>query len=217
MNRYWLSLVVLSFLGLAAAADAAPRVVGGVRFGGGGGVRYGVAGGYRYGGGAGVRVVGGGVYRGPAVGVYGGRAYGYGRYPYRGAGFGLWFTPSLYSTIPYTVRGGAYPAATYSIPSYYGAPADPAEPIPASNEWGLQITDVTDGPAKTADLRKGDIILGVGQVRTQTLDELQKALAATRGQTDIVFINGESKNVEKLPITPKDGKIGIAVQPVDLP
>jgi len=138
--------------------------------------------------------------------------------PYRGGGLNVWFSPANFGSIPYTGRGGLYAASNYSIPSYYGAPVDTTVPSqPASEEWGLQITELMEGPAKIADLRKGDIILGVGQVRTQTLGELQKILAETRGQAEIVFINGESKNVEKLPVTPKEGKIGIAVTPVDLP
>ena len=48
-------------------------------------------------------------------------------------------------------------------------------------ETGLQITEVLNGgTAKTADLRAGDVILGVGKNRTRTFEELQAALAASK-------------------------------------
>jgi membrane-associated protease RseP (regulator of RpoE activity) len=156
--------------------------------------------------------------------TYGGRYY-YGR-PYygwgagagfaAGAGLGYLFAPGAYAYIPYSVRGGyaadpAYPA----IPAYPNTPnGDPRMKPPAAvGETGLRITDVLDGPAKKAELRAGDIILGIGETRTQTFEELQSALAASKGKVEVVFINGENKNVEKLPVTPVNNKLGIAVVP----
>jgi membrane-associated protease RseP (regulator of RpoE activity) len=81
----------------------------------------------------------------------------------------------------------------------------------------MQITEVTDGGiAKGVDLRPGDVILGVGKTRTRTFEELQAALAASKDEVDIVFVNGETGKVEKLPIKPDNGKIGVAVIPVPL-
>lgn len=90
--------------------------------------------------------------------------------------------------------------------------ADPTQPT----ETGLKITELLVGPAKAANLRAGDIILGVGPTRTQTFEELQKALAASTDKTEIVFINGDDKKVEKIPLVPNNGKIGVAVVPVNL-
>jgi hypothetical protein len=70
--------------------------------------------------------------------------------------------------------------------------------------------------AKEVDLRVGDVILGVGNTRTKTFAELQAALAAAKEETNIIFINGESGQVEKLPIKPVDGKIGVSVVPQEL-
>ncbi len=84
---------------------------------------------------------------------------------------------------------------------------------PSGSESGLQITEVMDGPAKDGKLQVGDIILGIGPTQTQTFDELQSALAASKGKVEVVFINHENKNVEKLPITPINGKLGVAVVP----
>ena len=238
MKRSWIALAMIAFLGVAAAAEAQGRGGrggrgggggggGGIRIGGGGGGGGGAGGFYRGGGG---NINGGGIYRGGGGNIYRGGfgvgnvgpRYGYAT-PYRyntgygnRGGFGLYFGgPAYRSVVPYTVRSTLYSPTVTAIPSYYGTPVESGQT--PSGEWGLEVTDITDGPAKAADLRKGDIILGVGDTRTQTLSELQSALAATRGQVELVFINGQSKNVEKLPIMPNNGKIGVAVQPVDVP
>ncbi len=214
MIRKALTLGVIAVLLLAETAFSAPR--GG---GGGGGFRGGGGGSFRGGGGGGFR--GGGVsrgfggYYGGNRGYYGGnRGYygGYGGFGLgvaTGLGLGYWFSPGGYGYIPYSVRSGYdVDPNSYVIPTYSDVPAT------VSSEWGLQITDLLDGSAKKADLRTGDIIVGVGQTRTQSFEELQSALAAAKGQVDIVFINAESRKVEKLPVTPVNGKIGIAVSPV---
>jgi hypothetical protein len=173
------------------------------------------------------------VYR-PYYRPYYGRFYGpyYGRYwrPYygwgygwgagagfaAGAGLGYFFSPVGYAYVPYSVRTYAYAPNTYTaIPAYPNAPYDDPSTYPpqAVSETGLRITEVMDGPAKQADLRVGDIILGIGQTQTQTFEELQKALAAGKGKVDLVFINHETKNVEKLPVTPINNKLGVAVVP----
>lgn len=234
MKKFLLTFSVLALF--AVAADAAPRVVigggGGRGYGGGGfygGRGYGGYNGFYgpgYGYNPGIRVapgvrIGGGYY-GNGYGGYnsfygpGYGGYGYGR-------TGLWFGSGLYGSIPLTARGG-YGNATYVVPS---TTIEGVETIPQSNtlssgtagdEWGLKVTQVMDGgAARKADLRAGDIILGVGQTRTQTLSELQQALASARGKVDLVFINQDNKKIEKIPVTPADGKIGVAVEPVDLP
>lgn len=113
-------------------------------------------------------------------------------------------------------------------PSYFEpAPIYP-EPIPtlalapsqnnsAPSESGLRIDELVDGGvAKDVDLRPGDVIVGVGKIRVQTFEELKLALSLANGEVDIVFINGESGKLERLPLTPNEGKIGVAVVPVEL-
>jgi hypothetical protein len=230
--------------GHAGGGHAGGGHVGGFHAGGGhpGAVH---AGGYHVGG-VHPGIYGGGVYHHPGVGVggigyggyrgfggvpyshryyggyglgygYGGYGLGYGGYGY--GGLGIWNTP-------WSSRYGYYGASGFFSPSaaYSAAPVtapvgiDPlAYGQQQPSEWGLKVTDVYDGPAKTADLRAGDVILGLNQTRTQSFEELQQALATAKGPTEIVFINGESHKVEKLPITPTDGKIGVAVVPAALP
>ena len=204
MFKKSLTIGVIAVLLLAETAFSAPRGGGGGGFRGGGG-------GFR----------GGGVSRGGYAGrgYYGGYGRGYGGYGYGGFGLGVatglgvgyWLSPAGYGYVPYSVRSGYYAPANDVIPAYTDVPASGS-----SSEWGLQITNLLDGSAKNAKLATGDIIIGVGQTRTQSFEDLQAALAANKGPVDIVFINAESRKVEKLPVTPVDGKIGVAVSPVTL-
>jgi len=199
MIRKALTLGIIAVLLLAETAYSAPRG------GGGGGFRGGGGGSFR---GGGVSRGFGGYYGG-SRGYYGGYG-GFGLGVATGLGLGYWFSPGGYGYIPYSVRGGyEVDPNSYVIPTYTDAPVSVT-----SSEWGLKITDLLDGTAKKADLRTGDVIIGVGQTRTQTFEELQAALAASKGPVDIVFINAETRKVEKLPVTPVDGKIGVAVSTV---
>jgi hypothetical protein len=204
MIRKVFTLGVIAVLLAAETTYAAPRGGGGGGGfrGGGGGTRGGVAvrGGY----------VGRGVYGGYGRGYGGYGGYGFGIGLGTGLGLGYLFSPGGYGYIPYSGRG------EYAVPGSYVIPADMASD-PQTSQWGLKITDVLDGSAKKADLRVGDVILGVGQTQTQSFEELQSALAASRGPVDVVFINAESRKVEKLPVTPVNGKIGVAVNPVPVP
>ncbi|MCE9532246.1 MAG: trypsin-like peptidase domain-containing protein [Planctomycetes bacterium] len=84
-------------------------------------------------------------------------------------------------------------------------------------EWGMKITDAIDGgAAKNAGLSAGDIIVSVGAKKVRSLDELSAALAAAEGPVNAVVIKAESKKRETITITPKAGKIGVAVEPVEL-
>jgi len=232
MSKFFMTISALALL--AVTADAAPRggFGGGRGYGGGGygrggfyspGYGYGRGGGYYGGSGIGIGIGGGrGYYPGYGYGGYGGYnnfygpGYGYGR-------SGIWFGTGLYGSIPLTARGG-YGTGVYAAPTTV---IEGVETVPTTNslpsgtagdEWGLKVTQVMEGgAAKKADLRPGDIILGIGQTRTQTLSELQQALASARGQAELVFINQDNKKIEKIPVTPTDGKIGVAVEPVDLP
>jgi len=226
MQRF-MTLFMVVGLALGGADSAFARGGGG----GGGGGHGGGGGGHGGGFGGHPGGYGGyhGGYGGYHYGGYGYRPYGYGGYGGYGFGLGLgagfgygyYFSPLGYGSVPYASRGGYTTSGTAgaSISAYPDSPYGPdGTPIPV--EAGLQITDIYDGPAKTADLRKGDIILGVGQTRTQTFAELQKALADAKpddkGKVEIVFVNSENRKIEKIPVAPVGGKLGVAVQPVDV-
>jgi hypothetical protein len=217
--------LVLAVLGLFVIADQANAQYRGWRGGGGRGSGWGI--------GVGTGGVYGGYssgYRGYGYpGYYNGYGYGRGYYPgtYNsfyggygyGSGIGLWFSPTGYNYIPWSARSTLYsPTTTVVVPQDYVVPrvVDSTATTTSSNEWGLKVTKVMDGPAKKADLREGDVIMGVGQTRVQTFTELQRALASARGQVDLVFLNKDNQKMEKVQVTPDNGKLGIEVFPVDV-
>jgi len=128
---------------------------------------------------------------------------------YGGNNFGLWYTPYSNWNVPYSTRGGYVVPATPSVTTTTVVPAN-AE---ATSQYGLQVTRVFEGGAKKADLRTGDVILGVGKTRTESFEALQAALVGAK-EVELVFFNNESKKVEKLPVKVDDGKIGVEVVPV---
>ncbi len=198
-------LAILGIAGALASSDPAFAAPGGGGRGGGGGFGGGARpGGY------------GGAYGGYRGGYYGGygryRGYGYG---YGGFGFGFDFgfydAPWLYATPGIAVT---------PVPAPYPVQQDPNATAPqmTGGPTGMKITSlVENGTAAKGSLRVGDIILSVGTTRTSNFDELRSALAGVNDKADIVFINGENSKLEKLPITVDNGKIGVAVQEVQLP
>lgn len=132
---------------------------------------------------------------------------GYGRPVYLAQGAG---TPAMGSGFSGSVRSSSSSGESGLVRP--DAPSNSERSPPLSAESGLRITGLKDGGvAKQVDLRVGDVILGVGSTRTQTFEELQAALAAAKDDTEIIFINGENGKVEKLPIRPVEGKIGVGV------
>ena len=125
---------------------------------------------------------------------------------------GPWTSGDWYKNAMMTSRGTADSQGGVVQASNY-------EPVgqPTSAHYGLLIDDVVaGGAAKKADLRKGDVIIGVGTTRTQSFEDLQKALASNTGNLEVVFLNAENRKMEKAKVTPVDGKIGVAVVPITL-
>jgi len=84
-----------------------------------------------------------------------------------------------------------------------------------SQEWGMKVTELkANGAAARADLRVGDIIVAVAGKRVQSFDELASALAERNTATEFVFVNSENNKLEKMNITPANGKLGIATEAV---
>jgi len=132
--------------------------------------------------------------------------------PFYTTSTGPWASADWYKNSTTTSRGAA-DAAQGGIVQAGNKEVTP-QPAP---QGGLRIDDVVPGgAAKKADLRRGDVIIGVGTTRTQSFEELQKALAANSGNLEIVFLNPESRKMEKASVTPVDGKIGVMVVPVML-
>ena len=135
--------------------------------------------------GIGIGIGGPGGWIGPGYGGYGGY--------YRP---GYYYGSGYYNDYPY------YNSGTYIAPATYAVNAP----------GGMQITEVTDdGAAKKAALRAGDIITSVGGSRTDSFEALQSALANAKGEVEVAFLNGANMKPEKTRLTPRNGKIGVAV------
>jgi len=131
---------------------------------------------------------------------------------YYGTGnLSIWYSPYSSWNAPMSARGGYY-GPTYVVPAPTVTTVVPAS-AEMTPQYGLQVTRVFEGGAKKADLRQGDVILGVGKTRTESFEALQAALVGAK-EVEIVFLNNESKKVEKLPVKVDDGKLGIEVVPV---
>lgn len=234
-------IVLLALAGVLAVADGAQAQRGGR--GGFGGGFGGPGGGMGMGGGFG-GPRGGMGFGGPGMGIggFGGPGMGIGGFgggfggPGIGIGIGGWGGgwgsgfggPGIYGTAPY--YGGDYGMPYYSgyyAPSDYYAPGVISGPTTsyygsatnvANTPSGLQVTEVIDNTAaKKAGLRAGDIITAVGATRVQTFDELRQALAQSKGEVELSFLEGSSHKAEKAKVTPRDGKIGVAVVPTLMP
>jgi S1-C subfamily serine protease len=60
-------------------------------------------------------------------------------------------------------------------------------------EYGLQITKLAaDGLASAAGLKERDVILSVGEIRVQGVEDLQSALTSAAGDAEVVYIDGDS-------------------------
>jgi len=188
-------------LGFLTIAEAQPGRGGG-RGGPGGG------------GGFGGRGIGGPGIGQPGIGIQGNnRGFNNGWNQWGTPGIGFWYSPYSTWNVPYSTRGGY--GTTYVVPATPSVTTTTDVPAnaEATSQYGLQVTRVFEGGAKKADLRSGDVILGVGKTRTESFEALQAALVGAK-EVELVFFNNESKKVEKLPVKVDDGKIGVEVVPV---
>jgi membrane-associated protease RseP (regulator of RpoE activity) len=168
-------------------------------------------GGYAYGTGYGYGSNGGYGYGYGSPYVYGSDGgYGYGD----GTPYGFdYFDPSTFGLLNPDLDPGL-PADAFSAPT----PGLPDDAQPAAAELGVRIIKVfPDWPAAQNDLRVGDIIVSVNGQRVQTADQLTAAIAGVNGPVELVFFNGETQQLEKMPITPLRGKLGIDTEPAYIP
>ena len=157
-----------------------------------------------------------GMYVGPAYGYYGPSGYYYST-PYAYTPGTVYMPGTVYT--PGTVYG---PTTAYSSPLSAMQPASGVMQASAATTTttmpaGMRISEVLEGAAKKANLHVGDIITAVGSTKTQTFDELQRALASSMGEVELTYMTPGSDKPEKTKITPMNGKIGVAVLPTMMP
>ena len=89
--------------------------------------------------------------------------------------------------------------------------------VPVAQEWGMKITEVApNGAAAAANLQVGHIIVSVGDKRVQSFDELTAILAQATGTLEFVVYIAETQQLAKAMVTPVNGRIGVATEPVIL-
>jgi membrane-associated protease RseP (regulator of RpoE activity) len=95
--------------------------------------------------------------------------------------------------------------------------ADDKPDAEVDGDKGLLITEIVDGgPAAEAGLDVDDTILSVNGVRVQTVEELNAVVEKATGAVVVVFISDDSGDVEEVDITPKNGKLGLSTEVVEL-
>lgn len=88
---------------------------------------------------------------------------------------------------------------------------------PPAAEWGLKITQLApDGPAAKAQLQVGHIIVMAGNQRTQSFEQLTGVLAQATEPIEVIIFLEDTRQLVKTVITPVGGKIGVAVEPVQI-
>ncbi len=167
---------------------------------------------------------------GGGYGGYGGYGGGYGggyvrpSYSLSNYGSGGYYGPAPYVVSPRIVRA---PSAAYTYPELINPSMNPTLdtqprpaaiiPIPAGVETGLRITELSDGTAKVAGLRKGDIILKVDGVRTQNFEELRATLLAGKDKVVIEFIDANSGETDQKTVGIQNTKLGVTVSETAVP
>ena len=179
----------------------------------------------------------GGYYGGSSGGIrlslgFGNLGYGYGGGGYGGGGYGgsyyrpsysPGYIPSYSGPVPYLISPGVPTAPQYTYPELINPSTTlrpsiaPGNTIPIGAETGLKITDLYEGTAKTAGLRKGDIILKVNGVRTQSFEELRATLSTGKDKVAIEYIDATSGETDKKTVDVQDTKIGISVAETVIP
>jgi PDZ domain len=82
---------------------------------------------------------------------------------------------------------------------------------------GLQITDLDEaGPAMEVGLDVDDTIVSVNGLRVKSVLELRAVVEKATSPVRVVFLSDETGNVEEVDITPKNGRLGITMEEVNV-
>lgn len=92
----------------------------------------------------------------------------------------------------------------------------PVEYDDTTRENGLAVKSVQAGGASAAGIAVGDVILAVDDKRVTTDVELRAAIAASKGQSQVVVFKKATGKVETVPVTVTNGLIGVTVDPVPI-
>ncbi|MBM4069418.1 MAG: hypothetical protein FJ271_10790 [Planctomycetes bacterium] len=97
-----------------------------------------------------------------------------------------------------------------------GPDGDAEEPQETESLLGMEIQDMSDGPALRQGMKVGDIILAIDGAATPDFDSLRAALEAAGPQADVIFINVDNGQTERVMLPVEDTRIGATVEQVQV-
>jgi membrane-associated protease RseP (regulator of RpoE activity) len=98
-----------------------------------------------------------------------------------------------------------------------GRDGDDGDDPEVEGTYGLLITDLDDdGPAAAAGLDVDDTILSVNGIRVQSAEQLRAAFKNAKGRVEVVYISDDTGEVEEVMVTPRNGRIGITMDEVEV-
>jgi membrane-associated protease RseP (regulator of RpoE activity) len=91
------------------------------------------------------------------------------------------------------------------------------DPVILHKRLGLQVTFVAEeGGAARAGIAVGDILLTIGGERVESFDEMVAAVTKAGGPVEVVVARAETLETEKVVVTPIAGRLGTAVEPIEI-
>jgi hypothetical protein len=120
--------------------------------------------------------------------------------------------------------GGGCPAGDGGdSPAVVTTASGDTEPAPegiqetqAGARSGVKITELLPGTAADQGLRQGDIILSFGGTPTPTYEALCDVVQQVGSRAEVIFINSENGQTESVVLYPRNGRIGLSGETVDL-
>ncbi len=92
-----------------------------------------------------------------------------------------------------------------------------AEPAQAEEEaaYGLKIIDLdAKGSAAREGLQVGDVILAINGQPTPSYEQLRPAVERGGPRADVLFLNKDNGQMERIVLRPVDGRIGVTIDEV---
>jgi hypothetical protein len=124
----------------------------------------------------------------------------------------VWPTPVVFDPAPAPSPVYVQPAPVV-VPAAAGEFFQPAAPTAAPAGSGVRLSTVDPAGAGFAGgLRRGDVVLSFGGAATDSFEALRDAVRAAAGPAEVVFLNAETGQAERLTVTPADGRIGVETE-----
>jgi S1-C subfamily serine protease len=106
---------------------------------------------------------------------------------------------------------GGYGGGDYGGGDLYVAPGI------VGAEYGVLLTDVSQGPAANAGLQPDDIILSYNGQPTPSYEDLAAAVQSSGSQAEVSYISGDNGDQETVTLSGVNGRIGVTGYGVPVP